>query len=360
MPAQRAVSLMLVGLGNVGSVLLRQIVDTRDIVARRRGLHLTITALADISGVASEAGGFSDSALETVLSAVEQRRVLAEALPGAVRPVSELPTLFQAGAVLVDATAAKDSCPLLLQALAAGCGVVTSNKNPFVGSWDTTRALFESPWLRYECTVGAGLPVIRTLQSLLDTGDQATQIEGCMSGTLGYLCAELERGVTYSQVITEARALGYTEPDPRDDLSGYDVARKALILARTAGWPLEMSDLVVEPLYPKELAGIPVAEFMAAASSLDGDYAERFRQAEANGSPWRHTVQVGPQGGMVGLQMVPQDGPLGILRGPANRIAFHTGRYDALPMVISGPGAGPVVTAAGLLGDIVELASLLA
>jgi homoserine dehydrogenase len=216
---------------------------------------------------------------------------------------------------------------------------------------------FEHSRLRYECTVGAGLPVIQTLQQLLDTGDQVTAITGCMSGTLGYLCAELERGISYSGVVSQARALGYTEPDPRDDLSGHDVARKALILARTAGWPLEMTDLKVEALYPDEMTAITTKEFMVQASRLDQAYAERFQHAQSDGHTWRYMAQVGPDGGTIGLQAVPTASPLGALNGPANYIAFHTTRYNTLPLVISGPGAGPEVTAAGVLSDILVQAS---
>lgn len=358
MSVDRTLPLMIVGLGNVGSVLLQQILETRDIVARRKGLRLELIALADISGVVFEAGGLSEDTLKMALQAAGRRQVLADVVPG-VRPVSGLPQMLMPGVVLADVTAAKDSNPLLHAALAAGGGVAIANKNPLIGPWDTARDLFHHPRFRYECTVGAGLPVIGSLQLLLDTGDQATRIEGCMSGTLGYLCAQLEQGVPYSQVLAQARAAGYTEPDPRDDLSGHDVARKALILARTAGWALEMSDLVVEPLYPASLAGLPVEAFMEASHSLDGEYAERFQQARASGGTLRYTAQVGPEGGTIGLQTVAQDSPLGTLRGPANYIAFHTRRYHDLPMVISGPGAGPAVTAAGVLGDILDLAPAL-
>jgi len=355
MSGQHTLPLILVGLGNVGGTLLHQILTTREAVARRTGLTVVPVALADISGVVARPDGFPDETLRAVLDSVRQRRLLVDALPGDVRPLSELESLLRAGTVLVDVTAATGSSELLHAALKAGGGVAIANKNPLTGAWPSTRDLFTHPHMRYECTVGAGLPVIRTLRSLLDTGDQAARIEGCMSGTLGYLCAELERGIPYSQVIAQARALGYTEPDPRDDLSGHDVARKALILARTAGWPLEMSDLVGEPLYPAALASLSVEGFLEAASSLDDDYAERFAQAQAQGATLRYVAQVGPQGGTVGLKIVPADSPLGTLRGPANYIALTTERYHDLPLVIAGPGAGPVVTAAGVLGDILDL-----
>ncbi len=350
---QRTIPLILLGLGNVGGTLLRQILDTREVVAQRTGLRLNPVALVDISGLLFDPAGLPEETLHSALAAAEQKRLL-NTLPD-VRPLQDVESMLQQDVLLVDVTASTSSLPLMKAALEVGGGVVMANKNPLTGPWDTTRLLFESPAVRYECTVGAGLPVIRSLRDLLDTGDHALRIEGCMSGTLGYLCAQLESGIPYSQVISEARSLGYTEPDPRDDLSGHDVARKALILARTAGWPLEMSDLTVERLYPDSLAKLTVDEFMVAAPSLNADYAGRFQQAQARGNTLRYVAQVGPNGGTVGLQEVAADSPLGTLRGPANYIALFTERYNDLAMVISGPGAGPVVTAAGVLSDILQL-----
>lgn len=354
MAHSRNVPVIVLGLGNVGSILLRQILDTRDVVARRKGLRLVPVALADISGVLFDPDGLPDDTLHAALHAAGNRHLL-DTLPG-IRPLDMLESVVSAGAILADVTAATQTAPLLHTAISAGCGVVLANKNPLIGTWPTTQSLFESPLLRYECTVGAGLPVIDGLFYLLDTGDEIVRVEGCLSGTLGYLCGELERGVPYSNVVAQARALGYTEPDPRDDLSGHDVARKALILARTAGWPLEMADLSVEALYPESLAGVSIDEFLASAYTVDSVYAGRFAEAQANGHTLRYVAQVGPDGATVGLQTVPQDGPMGALSGPANYIALTTRRYNDLPMVFSGPGAGPDVTAAGVLGNMLDLA----
>jgi homoserine dehydrogenase len=141
-----------------------------------------------------------------------------------------------------------------------------------------------------------------------------------------------------------------------DDLSGKDVARKALILARTAGWPLEETDLTIEPLYSEALAGVSVEEFMTATPSLDAEYAARVDAALAEGKVLRYVAQVSSEGGTVGLVAVDHDGSLGALRGPANYIALHTARYDQIPLVLSGPGAGLEVTAAGVMGDVIKLA----
>ncbi len=350
----RSVPVVLLGLGNVGSALLRQILETRREIAQRRGLRLTPIALADISGLIYDLQGLPEETLLKALQTVCNGYPL-EAM-GEVHPLEHVAALLQPGVILADVTASPKTAPTLRSALEAECGVALANKIPLAAPWREARAFFEYPHLRYEVTVGAGLPVIATLHYLLNTGDRVLDIEGCLSGTLGYLCAELERGVPYSVAVAQARALGYTEPNPRDDLSGKDVARKALILARTAGWPLEEHDLAVEPLYPTSLSEASADEFMAALPSLDQEYATLFAQARAEGKTLRYVARMGPQGGKVGLAAVPRETPLGALRGPANFIAIRTTRYEETPLAISGPGAGREVTAAGLLWDMLELA----
>jgi len=348
------VPVILLGLGNVGRVLLRQILETREVVAQRTGLHLTLLALADVSGVLYDPDGLPEESLWAAQQAAQSGQLL-NTLPG-ILPLPEIEAMIQPDVILADVTASPKTELYLHSAKAVGAGIVLANKIPLGGAWSSAKALLDYPRLRYEVTVGAGLPVIGTLRDLLDTGDEVTFIEGCMSGTLGYLCAELEQETCYSDAVRQARALGYTEPDPRDDLGGRDVARKALILARTAGWPLEIDDLTIEPLYSEALAGLSVDEFLAQASSLDDEYAYRVQSARTEGQVLRYMAQVEPEGGRVGLVAVPYRSPLGALHGPANYIAFYTRRYDTLPLVVSGPGAGPEVTAAGVLADILTLA----
>jgi len=353
MPDNHEIPVIFLGLGNVGRTLLRQVLDTRDALARRAGLRLVPIALADVSGALLDPDGLPEKALRAALQVTADGGLL-DGLPG-LRPLDRVADALRPGAILADLTASPRTAPTLHAALEGGCSVVLANKIPLAGPWAEARLFLEHPNLRYEVTVGAGLPVIETLRYLLDTGDRVTHIEGCLSGTLGYLCAELERGTSYSTAVTQARALGYTEPDPREDLGGRDVARKALILGRTAGWPLEETDLAVEPLYPESLADVSVDEFMAAAHTLDGEYGDRVGEAQAEGKVLRYVARVAPKGGEVGLREVKQDSPLGALHGPANYIALYTARYDKVPLVLSGPGAGPEVTAAGVLGDIVRI-----
>jgi homoserine dehydrogenase len=350
----RIVPIVFLGVGNIGGTLLQQIIESGDAVAGRTGLQLTPIALADASGVLLDPDGLSRDRLQVALETTAKGDLL-DKVPG-IRPLQDVSEALRAGAIVADMTATPKTGPTLLAAMEAESGIVLANKIPMAAEWSTARTFFEYPYLRYECTVGAGLPVIDTLHYLLDTGDRVTRIEGCLSGTLGFLCTDLERGVPYSSAVAYARVQGYTEPDPRDDLSGKDVARKALILARTAGWRLEESDLNVETLYPEALAFISVKDFMTEIRSLDATYASRVNKAQNSGRVLRYVAQIGPSGGAVGLAEVERDTPLGTLRGPANYVALHTERYNKTPLVISGPGAGKQVTAAGVMGDIVKLA----
>lgn len=354
MTDNRIVPIVFLGVGNIGGTLLQQIIESGDAVAGRTGLQLTPIALADVSGVLLDRDGLSRETLQEALKTTAKSDLL-DKVPG-IRPLQDVSEALREGAIVADMTATPKTGPTLLAAMEAESGIVLANKIPMAAEWSTARTFFEYPYLRYECTVGAGLPVIDTLHHLLDTGDRVTRIEGCLSGTLGFLCTDLERGTPYSSAVAYARVQGYTEPDPRDDLSGKDVARKALILARTAGWLLEESDLSVETLYPEALASISVKDFMTEIRSLDETYASRVNEAQSSGRVLRYVAQIGPSGGTVGLAEVERDTPLGTLRGPANYVALHTERYNKTPLVISGPGAGKQVTAAGVMGDIVKLA----
>ncbi len=350
----KEVPLILLGMGKVGGALLQQLLSTREALQREAGIRFTIIGLADSTSALLDRGGLTDLLLAEAQRAKAAGRSFSE-LDGAL-PLREVDSYLQPGTLLIDATASAKTVSLLKEALAARYGIILANKLPLAGPWAKAEPLFVHPFLRYEATVGAGLPIISTLRTLLATGDRITSIEGILSGTLAYLCTQLMRGTPYSVALAQARALGYTEPDPREDLSGQDVVRKALILARTAGWPLDEDEITVEPLYPPDLASLSVNEFLSAVATLDEDYAHRVEEARSRGRVLCYVARVGPNGGAVGVEEVEKESALGALRGPENAVSFHTERYAAYPLVVSGPGAGPQVTAAGVLGDIVELA----
>lgn len=349
-----SVPTIILGLGNVGRVLLRQILNTRKNLRTRVGLYLNVIGVADSRASLLKPSGLSEDTLTAALETKAHGSSLDE-MPNS-RSHSVLAGALKPDVILVDMTASTDTASLLRAALNAGSGLVLANKKPLSRSWNESQTLIEHVDLRYEATVGAGLPVIAALRYLGNTGDEILGIEGCMSGTLGFLCSQMERGVSYSAAVTEARSMGYTEPDPREDLSGRDVARKALILARTAGWPLEIGDLTVEALYPDALSEVSTETFLSKTNSIDEPYRQRVQEARTNAQVLRYVARVSPEGGSIGLIAVDEESLLGALGGPANYFAFHTGRYAEEPLVIAGPGAGAEVTAAGVLGDIIDLA----
>ena len=191
---------------------------------------------------------------------------------------------------------------------------------------------------------------------LLATCDVVRCVTGCFSGTLGFICTALQEGQPFSEAVREARDRGYTEPDPRDDLSGRDVARKALIIARQLGAKLEMDDIGLEALLTPELAAIEDPEcFLARLPEMDAMMAQRVREAEADGKVPRFLARITPSGVTVGLESVPRQSAAGQLSGPDNILVFETERYCDQPLIIQGPGAGAEVTAAGVLGDILKI-----
>jgi homoserine dehydrogenase len=353
----RRISIIQYGLGQVGQALLRQILAGRERLAARRGLELRHVALADSSGLLADEAGLGDAALRTALESKAQGVGLGR-LPGGQRH-PEAKALQWPGApapaIVVDVTAADGMEAVARGALARGWGVVLANKRPLAGSLETFRELTTSQHLRYEATVGAGLPWIEALTHLLDTGDRVLRLEAAVSGTLGFIATQLESDVPFSAAVAEARSRGYTEPDPRDDLSAADVRRKGLILGRLLGLTLSWEDLPVEPLYPPAWDGLDLAGFTEELPTLDRPYRERMAAALGVGHTLRYTVEVEGTTCTASLREVRRDSPAGALRGANCLLAIHSKRYHPQPLVIGGPGAGPEVTAAGVYADIVSL-----
>lgn len=269
--------------------------------------------------------------------------------------------------VLIDATAADGMEPLYLRALAAGVHVVTANKKPITCPWPLRERLFAAAAgktrLRYEATVGAGLPVIETLKDLVRTGDRVRRIDCVLSGTLGFVCDELRKGQPLSRIVARARELGYTEPDPRDDLGGADVARKAVILARELGASLELGDVDLEPFITHPpLASAEVADIERALAPLDAEFARRVERLEARGERLVYLARIDRAGDAIrtsaGPVAVRADHPAAALAGTRALVAFTSDRYADQPLFVSGSGAGGAVTAAALAADVLKATQL--
>lgn len=263
--------------------------------------------------------------------------------------------------VIVDATASAELAPRHAQWLTQGCHVVTANKAANGGElaqWRELQAARQVGGSEYgdAATVGAGLPVITTLRRLRACGDSLLTLEGVFSGSLGWLFSTYDGSVPFSQLVRRARELGYSEPDPRTDLSGQDAARKLLILARTAGFALGSDEVVVENLVPESMRDLEPAAFLDHAEALDDLFAAHLAEARQRGGVLRYLARLDQRGhARVGLMTVPADHPAAHLSGTDNQFALTTTRYHAQPLVIQGPGAGAEVTAQALLGDILAL-----
>ena len=339
------------GRGAIGGTLVGQVADTRRSTRERLGVDLRYVGIAGRQcGVLAPDGLALDR---------WQRAVAEGPLNGGRELMKAAARRIEDPKILVDATAAENMVEVHLDALAAGFHVVTCNKKPLAGPLKNYRRLHAAARASgrlylYGVTVGAGLPVLETLRTLIDGGDRLLTIEGCFSGTLNYLCAEMDAGGRFSEVLARARDLGYTEPDPRDDLSGRDVGRKALILAREAGQSIEPEGVNLAPFCVLDEAA-NVAALPAAAGALDADLGRRWRESAERGARLRFVATVNG-GCSASLREVPAGSPLGGLSGPENIFVFTTGRYHECPLVVAGPGAGPEVTAAGALGDILRVA----
>ncbi len=366
----KRITLVQIGIGTVGGEVVAQALANRDRWRRDLGLDVALGAVAGRDGAlaADDPAGLTAARL---LSAVEGRRAgrgLAELAGGALAPPAEAITRLAAGGptIVLDAAAGEETAPFLARALGAGAGVVLSNKAalalPFANPLAAELWAAAGPGgrLRYEATCGAGLPVISTLRGLLDTGDEPIEILGALSGTLGAIFADVAAGTPFSAAVRSAKERGYTEPDPRDDLSGLDVARKALILARTLGRRIDLAEIAVESLVPPHLADVPVPDFLDRVAELDASLAERAATAKANGASLKYVATVRPEGALaVGVREVPGSGVLGALQGPENVVSIRTRRYDEYPLTVVGPGAGAAVTAAGMLADALALGAML-
>ncbi len=352
-PQERHVHLFLLGHGLVG----RALADQLQARARKNGSNtfIKVTGMANSRVMTFDEQGFDLAALDEALASAETRSDLEAFLQAAIA----MPVPHK---ILVDNTAGEAATELYHRALDAGISVVTPNKKANtrdLAFYDTLheKARRNHTGFFYETNVGAGLPVIAPLQDLLQAGDQVNRIVGMMSGTLSYLFHTFDGATPFSQLVSDAKEAGYTEPDPREDLNGMDVARKLVILAREAGYRLELDDVDVENLIPAELGPIQdVGDFMTALPDFDKRWRQRLDDARVEGKVLRYIASYSDGKARVALEAVGPDHPFYATSGSDNMFCFYTDFYPNTPLTIRGPGAGATVTAAGVLGDILKAA----
>ena len=265
--------------------------------------------------------------------------------------------------VFVDCTASYDLPERYLDILNAGMSIATPNKRAnsmnikFYRELRKTANKMKRRFL-YETNVGAGLPIIDTLQNLFKSGDKLERFNGIMSGSLSYIFGKLDEGIPFSKAVLEARELRYTEPDPRDDLNGMDVARKALIIARESGYDIELDDITMYKVFPESFdSSGTVDEFLKKLPEVDEYFANKISDLKKQNKVLRMGASIQDGKVSVGMMEVGPEDPLYAVRGGENAFVFYTERYQPIPLTVRGYGAGAGVTAAGVFGDILRTVS---
>ena len=349
----KRVELIQLGLGNVGRAVAQIVLEERKRWLERWGVEIVYKAAADTSGAL-----VGEDLLPQAVRLKEEGGRLSSL---GVEPLEEvLHSEPEAGTtrVVVDLAVHGDTSDLDLLGVEKGARLVLSNKGPLSGTTARYERLVGTlgDRLWHEATVGAGMPVISTLKSLIEGGDEVHEIQASPSGTLGFIMSAVEEGRSFSEAVREAVELRYAEPDPRDDLSGLDVARKAIILARTMGRKIEPEEIPYESLVPEGLEEVSLEEFMERLPEADEEFAERLLAVEEH-HMLRYLARIPMEGAVeVGVRDTPVESPFGPISGPVNVFDFCTRRYSDVTLTISGPGAGPERTASGVVFDLLDIA----
>lgn len=351
---RKVLNVFMVGTGLIGKSLLQMIKSQFALLAVENLLEVSVIAVANSKKMLfDELGLKTDTCID---------KMKAEGEPMHMKQfVAQMTSLNLSNSIFVDCTSSEEVTEFYQTILDANISIVTPNKKANSGSYEKYRSLKSTAFKRgvkflYETNVGAGLPVINTMNDLLLSGDKVIRIEGVLSGTLNFIFSSFTKGKRFSDVVKEAKEKGYTEPDPRDDLNGMDVARKALILSREVGFPLELQDIQVHNLVPADCQGeMSGDEFMKRLAAHDEHFDSLRKQADEKNEKLRYMAVLENGKVQVSLSSVNSEHPFYSLSGSDNIILLTTERYHERPMVIRGPGAGATVTAAGVFADVIRI-----
>jgi aspartokinase/homoserine dehydrogenase 1 len=352
------ISIGVIGPGTVGRVLLDQLASQRERLARDFNIDLRVRGI-----LRSTQMKLADQSIDL---ARWRDQLSSDAEPGDLaRFAAHVHAVHLPHAVIIDCSSNETVAAAYRDWLAAGLHVITPNKkanSSTLSYYDSLRAAGRASGAHYlyETTVGAGLPVVQTLRDLRETGDEIHSIEGIFSGTLAYLFNVYDGSKPFSAIVRDAKQKGYTEPDPRDDLSGLDVARKLIILGREMGLRLELQDVAVESLVPADLSGGSSEAFLAQLPKHDAAMHARFQAALGHGRVLRYVGRVSADGkATVGLVEVERTHAFANIALTDNIVRYATARYNNNPLIVQGPGAGPEVTAGGVFADLLRLCTFL-
>lgn len=351
----KVLNLFVCGVGTVGGQLLEQIHDQYEELKRTKRLKLNVVGIAT-----SKKALFNRDGIDLA----NYRELLADAPESNDKKLRDAIIEMNCfNSVFVDCTASKDVAEIYQPLLEHNISVIAANKIAASSSYEKFALLKETAlargvFFRYETNVGAGLPIIGTINDLRNSGDVILKIEAVLSGTLNFIFNELSADVTMSEAVRRAKEQGYSEPDPRIDLSGKDVIRKLVILAREAGYKVEKTDVEKHLFIPDEFFEGSIEEFWKNLPQLDADFEARRKQLNAEGKRWRFVATFDHGKLSVALKEVDSTHPFYNLQGSNNIVALTTERYREYPMLIQGYGAGASVTAAGVFANIMSIANI--
>ncbi|RDV16940.1 bifunctional aspartate kinase/homoserine dehydrogenase I [Pontibacter diazotrophicus] len=353
---KKTLHVFCLGTGNISKTLIRQLQEHHTYLQQHNGIQVKLMGVSNSRRMVFDADGIPLDSWQQVLEVDGEQANLQEF-------VNRMQLMNLPNCVLADNTASPAPISFYEEVFRSNISIVTCNKignssdyQQYKNFKDT--ALQHGVDFYYETNVGAGLPIVRTLKDLMMSGDRVLRIEAILSGTISFIFNNFKGNASFHDVVKLAQEKGFTEPDPRDDLSGLDFMRKMLILARDAGYPLEASDVQIENILPPScLQAANVPEFYAELKAAEAYFVQMKEKAEKSGSVLRYIGSLEDGQVKISLQMVDESHPFYTLSGSDNIISFTTDRYKERPMVVKGPGAGAEVTAAGVFADIVNVGS---
>ena len=354
----KSVNLFIVGTGLIGSTLLNRIEKDYDFFLKNQHIDFKVMVLANINNMALNESGIDLSDWENTLGKSQEKMDISNF-------IEKMKRMNLPHSIFVDCTASEGITEFYPEILKSNISIVTPNKIANIAAFEKHQELRElskrhNTHFLYETNVGAGLPVISTLQGLLISGDIITKIEAILSGTLAYIFTSVNKNKSLSKVVKDAMEKGYTEPDPRTDLSGMDMAKKLLILVREMRVRMELNDIILERFLPDACFGVETVEdFLKELEGYDTRFEEKRKRAEEKGKVLRYIARYEDNKARISLEEVNENHPFYFLEWSDNIIAFTTERYKETPLVIKGAGAGAEVTASGVLADIVKISNFL-